>query len=142
MRIDLDRRYYNSSTYKSITLESPTCKHTLSYDYITLGCIPGACRSEKKETATEIVYVNTVKLAKSFGTSLISRDHDETIRFQCSYKKDARLVNKAPFDPVGDISVSLSKSVLSIYVSCLFTLIVWSPKYLCPCRFGQILFLH
>ena len=133
MRIDLDRRYYNSSAYKSITLLNPRCKHTLSYDYITLGCIPGACQSERKETATEIVYVNAVRLTKSFGTSLISRDYDETIRFQCSYKRDALLLNKASFDPLGDISVSLSKSVLSIYVSCLFTLIIWSPKYLCPC---------
>jgi len=107
MRIDLDRRYYNSSTYKSITLLNPRCKHTLSYDYITLGCIPGACQSEKKETATEIVYINAVRLVKHFGSGQISRDNDETIRFQCSYKKDALLANGASFDPVGDISISL-----------------------------------
>ena len=109
MRIDLDRRYYNSSKYKSITLMSPTCKHTLSYDYITLGCIPGRCESEKKETTTEIIYVNAVKLTRNFGSGQISRENDETIRFRCSYKKDAVLNNKASFDPVGKISVSLRK---------------------------------
>jgi len=106
MRIDLDRRYYNSSSYKSITLLNPRCKYTLSYDYITLGCIPGACGSEMKETATEIVYVNAVKLTTSFGATLISKDNNETIRFQCSYKKDAFLPIGS-FDPVGEVSDSL-----------------------------------
>ena len=109
MRIDLDRRYYNSSKYKSITLMSPSCKHTLSYDYITLGCIPGQCESEKKETATEIVYVNAVKLTRNFGSGKISRENDETIRFRCSYKRDTVINNRASFDPVGKISVSLRK---------------------------------
>ena len=88
---------------------NPRCKHTLSYDYITLGCIPGACQSERKETATEIVYINAVTLKKYFGKEQISRDYDETIRFQCSYKKDARIGNGGSFDPVGDISISLSE---------------------------------
>jgi len=107
MRIDLDRRYYNSSSYKSITLMNPLCKHTLSYDYISLGCIPGACGSEMKETATEIVYNNTVTLKKYFGKKQVLRDPDETVRFQCSYKRDAILPRVKLFDPVGDISVTV-----------------------------------
>ena len=108
MRIDLDRRYYNSSSYKSITLMNPRCKHSLSYDYITLGCIPGACGSEKKETATEIIYNNTVTLKKYFGKKQVLRDPDETIRFQCSYKRDGFIIQKI-FDPVGDISVTVGE---------------------------------
>ena len=108
MRIDLDRRYYNSSRYKSIRLLSSRCGHTLSYDHISLGCIPGVCGSIKKESKTEIIYVNAVKLVTKFGSGLISRENDETIYFQCSYKRDAILNNGASFDPVAEIAVSLS----------------------------------
>ena len=107
MQIDLDRRYYNSSTFKSITLRNPRCGHTLSYDYITLGSIPSACGSLKQETKTEIVYINAVKLTAQFGNGLISREHDEVIYFKWTYRRDAALNNKASFEPVGEVSVEL-----------------------------------
>lgn len=109
MRIDLDRRYYNSSKFESITLLSKRCRSTLSYDYITLGCVPGGCSSYLKATSTEIVYINAVVLKSHFDGDLISRQNDETIYFKCSYKKDTAISNGASFKPVGEIAVNLSE---------------------------------
>ena len=88
---------------------NPKCGHTLSYDYITLGCIPGACGSIKEETSTKIIYTNAVKLVAKFGDGHISREIDETIYFKCSYNRDAIL--SISFDPVRDISVVLGMQI-------------------------------
>ena len=104
MRIELDRRYYNSSKYKSIGMLNPKCGPTLSYDYITLGCIPGACGSIKDETSTKIIYTNAVKLVAKFENRLVSRIYDEEVYFKCSYNRDARLRYMSSFDPTSAIS--------------------------------------
>ena len=83
---------------------NPKCGHTLSHDYITLGCIPGACGSIKEETSTKIIYTNAVKLVAKFGNRLISWLYDEVIYFKCSYNKDAAIFHRSSFDPTSAIS--------------------------------------
>ena len=59
---------------------------------------------------SEIVYINAVRFKKRFGIGQITGDFNETIRFQCSYKRDAfRFPDSELLNPVSDISIFLSE---------------------------------
>lgn len=88
MQINLDRRYYDSSLYTSITLRSPSCSATYSSSYITLGTILGGCGATRKDTVNHIVYENTVILRAKAVAGMITRDMDQKIKFSCSYGKN------------------------------------------------------
>ena len=107
MRIDLDRSYYDTSLYSSITLRNPSCSATTTSLYITLGSVPGVCGSVRRETSTHIVFENEVVFTAKTSNGIISRDLDQKITFQCLYNKNG-YVSSAGYQPMSSVNATES----------------------------------
>ena len=103
MRIDLDRKYYDTSLYQSITLRDKTCTASYGSSFISLGSVPNYCGSTRHETKNHIIYTNEVILTAKQTSDMITRDHDEVIQFSCKFEKKG-YVSGASYLPVSKIT--------------------------------------
>ena len=109
MRIDLNRQFYNVSRYETITLRDPVCAASHSPGHITLGSVPNYCGSTRQETKEHIIYTNVVLMKAKQNSDIVTRDHDEVIKFSCKYRRDST-VSGSSFLPLSRISGNECKS--------------------------------
>ena len=101
IRVQLDKKYFDSSKYGSISLRNSSCRAFIASNKITLGSSPNACGTTITETAHQILFENVIVLkAKLTGSEMISREHDQSISIRCVYKRSD--IVGVSFDPVMD----------------------------------------
>ena len=103
MRIEFDRKYYNTSEYSSITLRDSSCRASIYYSTIVLGNVPGACGSVKRDTYSHIVFENEVIFTGKVIGGLVTRNLDQRIKFSCIFSKNAH-VQTVSYQPISNVT--------------------------------------
>ena len=103
MRIEFDRKYYNTSEYSSITLRDPTCRASIYQSTIVLGNVPGACGSVKRETYSHITFENEVIFTGKAIDGLVTKNLDQRIKFSCMFSRNAH-VQTLSYRPMSNVT--------------------------------------
>ena len=121
MRIDLNRIYYNTSLYSSITLRHSQCPATYTNEYISVGSQLGSCGSTRRDTASEVIYENEVVFKAKASNGMISREFDQKITFACVYNRHGQ--SSSPFVSVGYRPISsVNATEGRVYASIIFSI--------------------
>ena len=103
MKIELYRKYYNTSLYSSITLRDPSCRASIYTSSIVLGSVPGACGSVKRETSSHTIYENEVIFTGKAINGLITRNINQVIKFSCTFSRNAH-VQTVSYQPISNVT--------------------------------------
>ena len=113
MRIDMFRKFFNTSLYSSITLRDPTCIASLTKNVISLGSMPDLCKSKRTATYDSIIYENeVVMLAKPEADGTI-KEADQRLTFTCAYNKNG-FISSRSFKPISSVNGNAGKYAAKI----------------------------